>query len=152
MIKYIALIIISGFFLSACASQHIDTYDESFDVEFSKTYHPVLSSEYRDADWTTWNKSLFLYAIAGQVADVVSTASSLDDGCVERNSIYGEDPSTFLLIAVKSVVMGIAYFTVEDWISYDSQEQQQEARNLVYGTLGTIGAGAAIWNFNQPCD
>jgi len=51
MIKYIILITI--FFLTACASQkHIDTYDESFDAEFSKTYHPVLSAEYRDTDWT----------------------------------------------------------------------------------------------------
>jgi len=152
MIKYIALFIISVFLLSACAQQRIDIYDESFDAEFSKTYHPVLSAEYQDADWTTWNKSMFLYAIAGQVADVISTASNLDNGCVEKNSIYGENPSAFLLVAIKSVAMGIAYFAIEDWIPYSSPEQQQYSRNIIYGTFGTVGAGAAIWNMNQRCD
>jgi len=95
---------------------------------------------------------MFLYAIAGQVADTITTIDNLDSGCVEKNSIYGENPSTFLLVAIKSVAMGIAYFAIEDWIPYSSPEQQQYSRNIVYGILGSVGTGAAIWNMNQRCD
>ena len=122
---------------------------ETFTEEFSRPHAAQISYTARSADsWTGWNKFWFGAAVGGQLADTVSTARALDRGCREANPLFGSDPSTGTIVAVKLGVLVLAYATTEYWVPAESR---QSARNWVYGALGLTGFAAGVWNSAQDC-
>ena len=51
--------------------------------------------------------------IACTAADIATTVYALDNGFVEMNPIYGDDPSPGVLIAAGAVVTGLLYWTAQ---------------------------------------
>jgi len=122
---------------------------ETFEEEFSRPHKAQIAYSARSDDsWTGWNKFWFGAAVGGQLADTASTASALDRGCKEANPLFGSDPSTGTIVAVKLGVLVLAYATTEYWTPAESR---QSARNWVYGALGLTGFAAAGWNSAQDC-
>jgi hypothetical protein len=116
----------------------------------AKEYKPQTAFGFSEAaPWTDWNKASFTYAVAGQAVDVVSTIYALSGSCHEANPIYGEAPSTLAMIGMKTAIIGLNYVIVE--YSLQGSEYQQVVRNWVYSFIGTMGVGAAIWNYNLDC-
>ena len=126
------------------------SHAESFEEEFSRPHSPQIACSARSGDdsWTGWNKFWLSAAVGGQVADTVSTVKALDRGCKEGNPLFGEDPSTGAIVAVKAGVLALAYATTEYWVPAESR---QSARNWIYGALGLTGFAAAGWNSAQDC-
>lgn len=122
---------------------------ETFEEELSRPHKAQIAYTARSADsWTGWNRFWFGAAVGGQLADTVSTARALDRGCKEANPLFGSDPSTGTIVAVKIGVLGLAYMATEYWLPEGSR---QSARNWVYGTLGLTGFAAGVWNSAQDC-
>lgn len=123
---------------------------ETFAEEFSRPHSPAIGYSVKsDGSWTTWNKFWFGMAIGGQAADVATTLHAIDGPyCSEANPLLGSDPDDAVLIGVKVLVLGLSYAVIEYWLP---AEQRQKSRNIVYGTLGTLGFGAATWNATRDC-
>ena len=140
------LIIIILFFTTSSNVYSLD--------EFNKTYYPpdpLTEYKYKeDGNWTTWNKILLGTAIGGSIGDVASTMNKLNEGCVEANPIYGEDPSLAFMIAMKLALYGLAYYIIETNEETTIQEKQK-SRNWAYGSISVIGIGATVWNQSTNC-
>ena len=127
------------------------SFEEWIEVEAKQVDPMTISSSNDDSGkWTGWNKFWFASAIGGQAADVVSTQVALNKGCVEGNPVFGKDPSTGLMVAVKLGVVGVAYYITEVYM--DGHSQQADVRNWAYGGLAVLGFGAAGWNASQSCN
>ena len=125
------------------------THAETFEEEFSRPHAAQIAyTAQSDDSWTGWNKFWFAAAVGGQLADTVSTDRGLDRGCKEMNPLFGEDPSTGVIVAAKLGVLALAYATTEYWVPAESR---QSARNWVYSALGVTGFAAAAWNSAQDC-
>lgn len=122
---------------------------ESFAEEFSRPHKAQIAyTAQSDDSWTGWNKFWFGAAVGGQLADIVSTDRGLDRGCKEANPLFGSDPSTGTIVAVKLGVLALSYATIEYWMPVESR---QSTRNWVYGALGLTGFAAGVWNSAQDC-
>ena len=122
---------------------------ETFEEEFSRPHKAQIAySAKSDGSWTGWNKFWLSAAVGGQVADTVSTVKALDRGCEEANPLFGSDPSTGTIVAVKAGALGLAYLATEYWLP---EESRQSGRNWVYGALGLTGFAAGVWNSAQDC-
>lgn len=122
---------------------------ETFAAELSRPHPAQIAYTARSADsWTGWNKFWLAAAVGGQVADTASTVQALDRGCQEGNPLFGEDPSTGAIVAIKVGALGLAYAVTEYWLPVESR---QSARNWIYGALGVTGFAAAGWNSAQEC-
>jgi len=114
---------------------------------------PMTSYSYKDSsDWTTWNKIWFGSAIALYgVGDTVTTVDALNgEGCHEANPLFGEDPSTGVLILGKVVAFGAAWWVTE--YLFKDDPNQQGARNTVYGIMSIIGGAVTINNASLNCN
>ncbi len=122
---------------------------ETFEEEFSRPHKAQIEyTAQSDDSWTGWNKFWFAAAVGGQIADTVSTDRGLDRGCKEMNPLFGEDPSTGVIVAAKLGVLALAFATTEYWVP---EESRQSARNWVYSALGVTGFAAAAWNSSLDC-
>ena len=139
--------------LSACSGvkTDIEPYDQTFENEFNNTYTPVLNAGFKDSAWTNWNKFWFASMLGGQIADVVSTNNAVNRGCSEANPIYGSDPNIATMVIIKTVVIGGFYYLTEHYWVFESEEDQQNTRNWLYGLFAISGSGAALWNSNVDC-
>lgn len=102
------------------------------------------------ASWSTKRKVALTYMTLGQLIDVISTVSALDDGCIETNPILGEDPNVVTLVAVK-VVGGVALYYFLEKILEDS-EYSEGLKTVAYSIVGTSGLVTGIHNFNVECN
>jgi hypothetical protein len=143
----VALMILCGASLGASQS-----FEEEFNREFTP---PEVTTSYHykeDAEWTVWNKALFASAIGGHAADIWTTREGLDGTCTESNPILGDDPSVGILVLAKVGVMGLSYWLTEYYFDDLSVEDQQVARNWVYGFNAAIGSIVALRNNNLDCN
>jgi hypothetical protein len=155
---YFAPFVMVAFLFSACSSTpgnhdlqagHESQPTETFAEEFSRPHAAQIAySAKSDGSWTGWNKFWLGAAIGGQVADTVSTVKALDRGCEEANPLFGSDPSTGTIVAIKVGVLVLAYMATEYWLPEDSR---QSSRNWIYGALGVTGLAAGAWNSAQDC-
>ncbi len=67
----------------------------------------------KNHSWTTGDKVALGTMIACTAADIATTVYALDNGFVEMNPIYGDDPSPGVLIAAGAVVTGLLYWTAQ---------------------------------------
>ena len=140
--------------LSSLALAENDWDEDLWIHEFNETtFHPVIEYHYvDDAPWTFWNKFFAGSAIAGQAFGVISTENALNRGCVEGNTTaWGNNPDMLVLAGVKIVVSVLVYFLTEKVIHYESIDQKQLTRNLVYGVFGAIGTYDGFRNSSLEC-
>jgi hypothetical protein len=111
---------------------------------------PLTEYSYvEDTSWTTWNKGLFASYVVANGADIHSTNDALDRGCVEGNPLFGEDPSTGLMVGVKLASGLVIYYLTESVLvpTYGT-----DARNWAYGTMTVLYGGVAAHNYGISCD
>lgn len=95
-------------------------------------------------EWTDHERYAFALSIAAHAADIATTQSALDRGCVEGNPLYGPSPDIGSVIAVKALVLGLQYAI------YNSPNMGENTH--VYGYIAAaITGGVAIWNSRQDC-
>jgi len=97
--------------------------------------------------FTNWNKFWLGTAVAGQVADTLTTFDKLDDGYIEANPLFGTNPEKGVVIASKVVATSFVIWMAEFYLK--DHPKQQEYRNWIYGTFGVIGGSFALWNSLQ---
>jgi hypothetical protein len=90
------------------------------------------------------DKAMLGFAIGGQVADYTSTKDALSRGCVEANPLFGENPNDATLIAGK-----LAVSTAAVWVGNNTKGA---LRKWSLGTMGLLGAGVALHNYNIQCN
>lgn len=147
-------ILISGCALeNKIAVNDVVVTEQPFEEWINQEFHPEPPQAIgfnEPSDWSGWNKFWFASAVGGQAADVISTQSAINRGCIEANPLYGDHPSTGTMILVKAALLGIGYTTTEYWLA--DHPAQQDFRNWVYGAFTLIGFGAAGLNSGQGCN
>lgn len=63
--------------------------------------------------WDTTDKVLFGASIVTAAADVITTRQAIDNGGMEVNPIYGDNPSTGRLVAVKGAFLVVRYLVAD---------------------------------------
>ncbi len=111
-----------------------------------ETVHGLPVMERQRIEWTDTQKAAFGLGVAMTLADVYSTVDGLDRGCREANPIYGEHPSLFKLLAIKSALTAFQ-FLYADW-------QIQKGRDPSTGMFISAGITGIVvgWNLTRDCD
>jgi hypothetical protein len=73
-----------------------------------------FSTAFAGEKWDNTDKALYGAFIGLHVADVVTTKIALNKGAKEKNPIYGNHPSTGVLIGGAAAVSAITYFVADD--------------------------------------
>lgn len=84
------------------------------------------------------------FALAGTLADAVSTQRGLNRGCIEQNPLYGKKPTTEKVVAINLLVAGSIW-----WLS-DILEENDSDPTLLY-ILGGLRMGLAANNEMVDC-
>jgi len=112
-----------------------------------EVFRPQLEYHTKDVEWTGWNKVWVSTAfLSFVVADTWSTYEAIESGRgVEGNPVFGKSPNYTVVVVSKVVVFGAFWLATEYLIA---PEQRSDMRNILFGGLTVIGAGATAWNMN----
>jgi len=84
------------------------------------------------------------FAIGAVAADVGSTYSAFERGCVEGNPLYGDDPSIGQIAVINLAMIGLL------WLMADTLEENNGPTWPLWA-LGVLRAGVAIRNEGLDC-
>ena len=133
--------------LFGCSKTYLEPVEQLPIEEMFQPKSLELSKVKQIDSFTNWNKFWLSTAVAGQVADTLTTFDKLDEGYIEVNPLFGTDPDRGFFIASKIAATAFVIWIAEYYFKDDPR--QQEYRNWLYGTFGVIGGSFALWNSQQ---
>ena len=130
--------------LLGCGKVYLEPVEQ---LPIEEMFTVPIEPKKETSNFTNWNKFWLGTAIAGQVADTITTFDKLDEGYVEANPLFGKEPEKGVVIASKVAATVFVIWIAEYY--FKDGARQQEYRNWLYGTFGVIGGSFAIWNSLQ---
>jgi len=130
--------------LIGCGKVYLEPVEQ---LPIEEMFTVPIEPKKETSNFTNWNKFWLGTAIAGQVADTITTFDKLDEGYIEANPLFGKEPEKGVVIASKVAATVFVILIGEYYFKDDPR--QQEYRNWLYGTFGVIGGSFALWNSLQ---
>ena len=158
MLIILLVIILTIFYLGSRSGADAATeLPGLYGIENVQAQPPAPTTGYgfkEESNWTGWNKFWFGSSIAlfgvGDTASTIYQLKGEDSQCSEGNPVFGSDPNSGVLILSKVAMFGLMWW-VGEYLNYESDEDQQLARNIMYGSSAILGGVVTTHNMSLDC-